>query len=78
MVAKINLLPWREEYRNEKRQEFFRIAAAVVVLAAVVVFGWDRVVNGQIENQQARNTLLNQKIAELEVAGDRGAEKASN
>ena len=67
MVAKINLLPWREEYRHEKRIEFFKVAAGVVLLAALVVFGWDRFVNAKIDNQQARNDLLSQKIAELDV-----------
>lgn len=67
MIAKINLLPWREEFRNEKRVEFFRIIGAVVVVAAVIVFGWDRFVVAKIDNQNARNSRLNQKIAELDV-----------
>ena len=67
MIAKINLLPWREEYRNEKRIEFFKIAGAVAVFAAVVVFGWHQYVSGKIDNQQARNQILNQEIARLEV-----------
>ena len=67
MIAKINLLPWREEYRNDKRIEFFKIAGVIAVVAVLVVVGWDRVVNAQISNQQARNNMLNQKIAQLDV-----------
>ncbi len=67
MIAKINLLPWREEYRNEKRVEFFRVIGIVVVATAVVVFGWDRFVVAKIDNQNARNDRLNQKIAELDT-----------
>jgi type IV pilus assembly protein PilN len=67
MIAKINLLPWREEFRNEKRVEFFRIIGVVVVAAAVIALGWDRFVVAKIDNQNARNNVLNQKIAELDV-----------
>ena len=67
MIAKINLLPWREEYRNEKRIEFFKIIAGVVLLAVVVVFGWDRLVNAKIDNQHQRNQRLEQEIARLNV-----------
>ena len=67
MIAKINLLPWREEYRQQKKIEFFKIAGAVFVAALLVVLAWDRVVNARIDNQNSRNQLLNQKIAELDA-----------
>jgi len=67
MVAKINLLPWREDYRQHKKIEFFKIAGLVLLLAALTLFAWDRIVSGRIDNQKARNQLLNQRIAELDA-----------
>ncbi|MEJ2416859.1 MAG: pilus assembly protein PilN, partial [Exilibacterium sp.] len=32
-MAKINLLPWRDEYRQEKKKEFTVIIVGVCVLA---------------------------------------------
>ncbi|GIX30037.1 MAG: hypothetical protein KatS3mg124_0509 [Porticoccaceae bacterium] len=66
-VARINLLPWREEFRAEKRLEFFRIAGGVAALALVVAFGWDRMMNARIDEQRARNALLERHIAELDA-----------
>jgi type IV pilus assembly protein PilN len=67
MVAKINLLPWREEFRQEKKKEFVRISVGVLVLGLAFVGLWDRVVNGQMDNQRSRNQVLESKISELEV-----------
>ncbi|MEZ5529602.1 MAG: PilN domain-containing protein [Porticoccaceae bacterium] len=65
-MAKINLLPWREAYRAEKKKEFITLICVVLVAAIVVAFGWDRVVNAQISNQESRNQLLKSEIARLE------------
>jgi type IV pilus assembly protein PilN len=66
MIATINLLPWREEFRNQKRQEFFKIAGGVVVVAVLVVGAWDRVMNSAMDSQNHRNQRLEQEIAELD------------
>ena len=65
-MAKINLLPWREAHRAEKKKEFITLICVVLVAAVVVAFGWDRVVNGQISNQESRNQLLKSEIAKLD------------
>ncbi|MBL4632202.1 MAG: PilN domain-containing protein [Paraglaciecola sp.] len=65
-MAKINLLPWREAHRAEKKKEFVSLVCVVLVVAALVVFGWDRVVNNQIESQYSRNQLLKSQISKLE------------
>jgi len=65
-MAKINLLPWREAYRAEKKKEFVTLLGMVLILAAVVAFGWDRVVNSQIDSQVSRNQLLKTEIAKLD------------
>lgn len=65
-MAKINLLPWREAFRAEKKKEFITLICVVLVVAVVVAFGWDRVVKAQIANQESRNQLLNSEIAKLD------------
>lgn len=67
MVAKINLLPWREEFRQEKKVEFFKIGAVVLVASLLAVGLWDRVVNAQMDAQRSRNQVLENKISELET-----------
>jgi len=65
-MAKINLLPWREEYRQEKKKEFLGIIGFFVATALLTVFLWDRWVNHQIDNQNSRNQLLTREIAVLD------------
>jgi len=65
-MATINLLPWREEYRQQQKRKFLEIAVAVLVIALAVVFVWDRVMNARIDNQKSRNELLKREIAVLD------------
>ncbi len=37
-MAKINLLNWREEFRQEKKQEFIRHTVLVCIIAGIVAF----------------------------------------
>ncbi len=64
-MAQINLLPWREERREELKKEFLTILAAVAIAAVLIVFFWGYIVKGQIEDQQARNQYLDRSIKEL-------------
>lgn len=63
---RINLLPWREEQREQKKQEFLNITFAVLLLAGAIVFGIDRYYNRSIDNQTDRNNFLRQEISVLE------------
>lgn len=65
-MAKINLLPWREALRAEKKKEFITLVCAVLVVAIISAFGWDRLISSQIEAQNGRNALLKAEIAKLE------------
>ena len=65
-MAQINLLPWRDERRQEQRKEFLTVLALVVVFGAGLVLLADRVVNAQIETQKARNAYLQENIRELD------------
>lgn len=79
-MAQINLLPWREERRQELKKEFIATALLVVALGAGLLLLGDRIVNGQIENQQSRNEYLEENISELDkaVAEIRELEKRRN
>ncbi|MEH6635279.1 MAG: PilN domain-containing protein [Halioglobus sp.] len=79
-MAQINLLPWREERRQEQKKQFLISLALVLALAAGLVLLADRVVNGQIDNQNARNQYLteNIKILDKQVEEIRNLQKRRN
>ena len=79
-MAHINLLPWREERRQELKKEFLITVGLVLLLALGLVVLGDRIVNGQIENQNDRNQYLadNIKILDEQVAEIRELEKKRN
>jgi len=64
-MAHINLLPWREERRQELRKEFLVVLAGTAVFALLVVLGANRVYSGWIDNQNSRNAYLQRNIDEL-------------
>jgi len=66
-MARINLLPWREEYRQEKKKEFVTQLIGVCILAALISWVWIHSVNSAIENQQGRNNLLAGEIKLLDT-----------
>lgn len=63
---KINLLPWREELREEKKKEFINVFLGVVLIAGGIVLVMDRLYSSTIEDQRSRNQYLEQKITILE------------
>jgi type IV pilus assembly protein PilN len=67
-MAQINLLPWREERRQALRKQFLISMGLVLALGASLVLLADRVVNGQIDHQMARNDHLRENIRELDKA----------
>jgi type IV pilus assembly protein PilN len=73
-MATINLLPWRDELRQEKKREFFSILGLLITLMALVGYVWVSFVEGQVKHQQSRNALYQQEISLLdrqvkEIAG---------
>ena len=71
-MANINLLPWREARRQERKKQFLVGLGATLVGAALAVLLWDVMVNAQIDYQQSRNqhlrthiALLDQEVAEI-------------
>ncbi|MDX1694917.1 MAG: PilN domain-containing protein [Ketobacteraceae bacterium] len=72
-MTKINLLPWREERRQELKRQFFVILFGVALIGAGCVYLVEMTVQNQIENQRNRNEFiisetkkLDEKIKEIE------------
>jgi type IV pilus assembly protein PilN len=65
-MARINLLPWREELRKQKQREFAFTLAGAAILGALLVFLAHMQVQGMIESQSARNRFLEEEIVKLD------------
>ncbi|MAV52229.1 MAG: hypothetical protein CBE20_00300 [Gammaproteobacteria bacterium TMED260] len=63
----INLLPWRERLREERRREFLTIMMGFVIIAGGLVFLLDRYFNGEITMQQVRNVFVRAEIPLLDA-----------
>lgn len=66
MQQSINLLPWRDEAREERKQQFLRMVAGVAILAGLIGFVWISVQTAAVEGQSAVNKQLQAGIAELD------------
>lgn len=71
-MAKINLLPWREELRKERQNQFYAVIGGVLAVAAFIVYLVNSSVDSSIQNQLRRNgfivnetKVLDAKIAEI-------------
>jgi type IV pilus assembly protein PilN len=65
-MARINLLPWREELREERRKRFLMVLAGVLVTAVGAVLIADQYISGEINRQTARNQHVSQQVALLD------------
>ncbi len=65
-MIRINLLPHREEKRRQRRQHFYAISLAMVLLGGLVGVIVHSVYAGYIERQEARNGFLKAEIAKLD------------
>lgn len=66
-MIRINLLPHREEKRRQRRQQFYTISVAMVLLGGLIGFAVHSVYGGYIERQEARNAFLKSEIAKLDI-----------
>jgi len=64
-MARINLLPWRDELRAQQQRQFIQQIVGVVILAGATVFGLHSYYSGKIEAQNERNQYLRTVITEL-------------
>lgn len=65
-MPRINLLPWREEQRKERRQAFFVSLGVAAVAAGICTFFFSLYFNSRVDAQQSRNDRLNAEIAALD------------
>ena len=67
-MANINLLPWREELRKEKTQQFATMTGFSVILTVCLIALVQFAINSQIAYQLKRNKILQDEIAQLDIA----------
>jgi len=65
-MPRINLLPWRAELRARRGNQFFIGLGGAVVAAALVIGLASLVMGAIVNNQQARNDLLDGEIKALD------------
>lgn len=65
-MPRINLLPWREELRSQRRTEYLTALGMTAVFAAAVWFGIHLYFQELIEYQESRNAFLSAEISKLD------------
>jgi len=66
-MAKINLLPWREELREQRQKEFVSIIALVALLSGFIVWLVLGFVDDSLKDQNKRNAFLKREMAVIEA-----------
>lgn len=67
-MARINLLPWRQEVRERKNKEFLTLIVAVLLLSALAAFAAWSVFNKALDDQQQANENIKQENVKLDKA----------
>ena len=65
-ITQINLLPWREEHRQEQKKQFAMMSLMTCILAAAIVGLIHFQMQAKIDYQLSRNRFLQQEIAKLD------------
>lgn len=65
-MSKINLLPWREERRQDAQRNFMMSLLLMGIVAAGIVFAVNRFYEAQISYQDNRNDQLRAEITNLD------------
>lgn len=65
-MPRINLIPWREAERKQRRQEFAVGAVAALLLAGVITFAVNWQMQSAIDGQNERNQYLKDETAKLD------------
>jgi type IV pilus assembly protein PilN len=65
-MARINLLPWREEARRERQRQFLYSLLGTLVLGAILVLLVSLFFDQRISFQESRNQRIQQEINVLE------------
>ena len=65
-MTRINLLPWREELRQERQKQFMTLLVLTALLAAAIVGLIHFQMNQKIDYQNSRNAFLTTEISKLD------------
>ena len=65
-MTRINLLPWREELRQERQKQFMTLLVLMIILAAAIVGLIHFQMNSKIDYQSSRNDYLSKEISKLD------------
>ena len=65
-MPRINLLPWREALRKKRQKDFVTHVGLALIGAGAIAFLAHTTVQGQIDDQIARNTYLEGVITDLD------------
>ena len=66
-MARINLLPWRDDRRQIRKREFWTQMGVAAALSVLAVFGGMMFMDKQNELQEANNAFLAAEIAKLDA-----------
>ncbi len=66
IITRINLLPWREELRQEQKKQFAMMAVMTCLLAAAIVGLIHFQMQNKIDYQTSRNRFITQEIAKVD------------
>jgi len=67
-MAHINLLPWREELRQEQTRQFATVTVLSLILTSAIIFLVHVSFNSQIDHQKYRNKILQDEITRLDAS----------
>ncbi|AMN68388.1 PilN domain-containing protein [Psychrobacter sp. P11G5] len=66
-MARINLLPWRQEERERSNKEFITLVVAVTLLALLSAFATWSYFNNELDEQRDANALIEQENVRLDT-----------
>ena len=67
-MARINLLPWRQEERERRNKEFITLVVAVTLMALLLAFATWSYFNNELQDQRDANALITQENSRLDTA----------
>lgn len=67
-MARINLLPWRQEERERRNKEFITLVVAITLFTLLAAFASWSYFNNELDEQLDANTLIEQENARLDTA----------
>ena len=65
-MARINLLPWREERRKERQREFIFMLVGAAIIGGLLFYAATWQIDKYIDHQRDRNNYLTEEIKDLD------------